>query len=126
MSDSNEEKTIGAVVGAARKGAGMSLRDLAAKLEVHFTYLADIEKNNRKPSEKVLRGLSEQTELDLNFDELMAKAGRLGSEAEQYLTEHPKFGSLVRRIVRENLDDAQLAAFSEEVLNLIRQIKKLP
>ena len=45
MSDPSPEKTIGEVVAEARRAAGLSLLDLSAKLEIHFTYLADIEKN---------------------------------------------------------------------------------
>lgn len=123
MPDSKDEKTIGAVVAEARKAAGLSLRDLSAKLEIHFTYLADIEKNNRKPSEKVLRGLSEQSGLNLDFDEMMARVGRLGSETEQYLKSHPMFGIFLRHIVRENLNDSQLDSLTEEVSKIIPRIK---
>lgn len=123
MSDSNKEKTVGEIIAAARKARGLSLRDLSSKLDIHFTYLADIEKNNRKPSEKVLRALGEQNELSLNFDELMAKVGRLGSEAEEYLREHLRFGSLIRLVVGEKLTDPELLSLSDAVSETIQKIR---
>ncbi len=123
MTDSGEEKTIGQMIAEARKNAGLSLRDLSAKLEIHFTYLADIEKNNRKPSEKILLRLSEQSELNLDLDTLMAGSGRLGSETDRYLREHPSFGNFIRLVVRENLTDSQLTSLSQELPAIIQKIK---
>ena len=123
MSDSSKEKTVGEIIAEARKAAGLSLRDLSSKLEIHFTYLADIEKNNRKPSERVLLGLSEQNELNLDFDELMANVGRLGSEAEEYLKKHPRFGGFIRLIVKETLTDSELLLLSDRVSEAIQKIK---
>ena len=85
MSEPKEEKTIGEIIAEARKNSGLSLRDLAAKLEIHFTYLADIEKNRVIPSETIIKSFALQPELYLEFDELMALAGRIGEDAENYL-----------------------------------------
>jgi transcriptional regulator with XRE-family HTH domain len=124
MHDSQKtEKKVGEIIAEARKNTGLSLRAVAAKISINFTYLADIEKDRRQPSEKVLRALSELPELELNFDELMSKAGRLGEKAEIYIKNHPSFGGLVREIVEENLSDAQILEVKNDILNTIRLAK---
>ncbi len=120
---SSSEKSLGEIIAEARKNSGLSLRAVAAKISVKFPYLADIEKDRRVPSEKVLRALSEQSELNLSFDELMSKAGRIGEEAELYIKEHPSFGSLIREISKEKLTDNQIKQIKEDVLSLFRTIK---
>ncbi|CAN5759707.1 hypothetical protein BH20ACI4_BH20ACI4_20790 [soil metagenome] len=121
--NSSSEKSLGEIIAEARKHAGLSLRAVAAKISIKFPYLADIEKDRRIPSEKVLRALSEQEELDLDFDALMSKAGRLGEEAEIYIKQHPIFGSLIREISKENLTDSQLQQIKEKVIALFRSAK---
>ena len=51
MSDTQAEKTIGEIIAEARKNAGLSLRGLASKIEINYSYLANIEKSRRVPSE---------------------------------------------------------------------------
>lgn len=116
-------KKVGEIIAEARKNAGLSLRAVAAKISMNFTYLADIEKDRRQPSEKVLRALSDISDLDLNFDDLMSIAGRLGEKAEIYIKNHPSFGSLVREIVEEELSDSQIQEVKEDILDTVRSAK---
>lgn len=109
MPPKKKEKTIGEIIGDARRRSGLSLRTVAGRIPINFSYLSDIEKNRRSPSEKVIKGLCQQEELNLDFDYLMAYSGRLGEDVENYLKEHPSLGSLIRDIARENLTDTELA-----------------
>ncbi len=85
---------------------------MAAKLELAPSYLSDIENDRRIPSEEVLRGLSK--ELKLEFDELMALAGRFGNRAERYLKRNPTAGRLFRRISEANLGEEDLKRLLRE------------
>lgn len=123
MSDSTSEPTIGEVIAQARQNAGLSLRDLSGRIQIHFTYLADIEKNRVIPSETVIKNISLQNELKLEFDELMALAGRLGEKAEAYLKTSPQFGRLVRLIAHEELSSKEVLELTEKTQFLINQIK---
>ena len=115
MSNPIQEKTIGEIIAEARKNSGLSLRQLASRIDINYSYLADIEKTRRIPSEKVLLALSLQNELELDFDFLMAHSGRLGTEAEAYLKKHPKFGQLIRLISRKEFSDSQLVSLIQLV-----------
>ena len=109
------KKNIGEIIAQARERSGLSLRKVAARLPINFAYLADIEKGRRMPSEKVIKGLSEVEELQLDFDELMALSGRLGDEAEKYMADHPAFGRFVRKLARRNLTDEQLDVLEDYI-----------
>jgi len=123
METDSQEKTIGEIISEARRQSGLSLRELAGRMSVHFTYLADIEKNRRPATEKIIKGLSEQKELNLEFDFLMSLSGRLGEDVEKYHKEHPLFGELLRRIARENLSDSELKNLRQYVIKLINKSK---
>jgi transcriptional regulator with XRE-family HTH domain len=106
MADSGEAHTLGDYVRQARLAKALSLRDLAAKLDLAPSYLSDIENDRRVPSEEVLRRLS--TELELDFDQLMAFAGRFGDRADRYLKRNPTAGRLFRRLSEANLGEQEL------------------
>lgn len=115
MPTKKKEKTIGEIIAEARKNSGLSLRTVAGRVPVNFSYLAEIEKGKRMPSEKIIKALSQQTELNLNFDHMMAYSARLGEEAETYLKKHPTFGKVIRNIAKKSLDDNQLNSLNETI-----------
>ena len=119
MKFNDQEKSVGEIIAEARLNSGLSLRELAKRISIHFTYLSDIEKNRRPATEKVIKGLSEQKELDLDFEYLMSLAGRLGEDVENYYKEHPVFGIIMRRIVKEDLSDAELESLLHEITLII-------
>jgi len=110
-----EKKTIGEIITEARKQSGLSLRAVARRVPVNFSYLAEIEKGKRMPSEKIIKALSEQSELNLDFDHMMAHSGRIGEEAETYLKKHPNFGRVIRNVAKKKLNDEQLNTLNETV-----------
>lgn len=123
MPESSQETTLGEVIAEARRNARLNLRDLAAKIGIHFTYLADIEKNRVIPSENVILNISLQTELELEFDELMALAGRLGDKAENYLKHHPQFGRLLRAIANEEPSHDELTKLTNLNQTALKKFK---
>ena len=50
----------------------------------------------------------------LNFDDLMALAGRFGEKAERYLRRTPEAGKLFRKISEKNLSDSEIRELSEK------------
>ncbi len=67
-----------------RKKAGLTLRELAERVNVNFTYLSKIENSALPPpSEKVIRRLAEI--LDFDKDELLALAGIIPSDIAEIL-----------------------------------------
>lgn len=116
MADSANIRTVGDIVREARKHANLTLRELASRISVHYTYISDVENDRRIPSEQVLRSLA--AELEIDFDELMAMAGRFGELTERYLKRHPTAGLLIRRIA-----DAQLT--ENDLKKLLRTVDKI-
>jgi transcriptional regulator with XRE-family HTH domain len=113
MGQSEGAQTLGDRVRAARVHTGLGLRELARRLEKAPSYLSDIENDRRVPSEEVLHALS--SELGLDFDELMALAGRFGEQAERYLRRSPTAAVLFRRISESRLGETELLDLIDKV-----------
>jgi transcriptional regulator with XRE-family HTH domain len=92
----NDNRTIGEVIHDRRATLKLSLRDLTKQLEITPSYLSDIENNRRVPSEQVLAKLADFLQLD--YDDLMARAGRFGDDAVRYMKKTPAAGLLFRRL----------------------------
>jgi transcriptional regulator with XRE-family HTH domain len=105
--------SLGEILREARVKVGLTLRDLAKKLELAPSYISDIENDRRIPSEDVLRQFAQT--LALKFDDLMAMAGRVGNDAERYLKKHPAVGVLFRRISDKRLPEAEIQKLISEV-----------
>lgn len=103
--------TLGDEIREARMKAGKRLRPFAEELELAPSYLSDIENDRRVPSEEVMKRIANK--LGLDFDHLMALAGRFGEEAERYIKKNPAAGVLFRRISRGNLREEELKKLLE-------------
>lgn len=102
MANPASNRTLGDILRDARvEVLDVSLRDLAKKIDVTPSYLSDIENNRRVPAEEVLRNMARVLKLD--FDELMARAGRFGEEAVRYMQRTPAAGVLFRKIAESDL-----------------------
>jgi transcriptional regulator with XRE-family HTH domain len=99
-------QTLGDVIREARIAAKRGLRDVARELGIAPSYQSDIENDRRVPAEEILQKIA--TLLGLDFDDLMARAGRFGEEAERYLRRNPAAGILFRRISEKNLGQDEL------------------
>lgn len=93
-----------------------TLRQLASEVGRTAAYLSDIENDRRVPSEDVLSELASALELDV--DDLMASAGKIGEQADQYLRRTPQAGILFRRLSESDVSP-------EAVEELIRQVPHL-
>lgn len=92
----HDNKTVGDVIHDARAKLNLSLRDVTKQLDITPSYLSDIENNRRVPSAEVLGKLAKLLQLD--YDDLMARAGRLGEDAVRYMKRTPAAGVLFRRL----------------------------
>ena len=108
-----DDKTLGDVIREARVAKGHSLRTFATLLGITPSYQSDIENDRRVPAEDVLKRTSEL--LDIDFDSLMALAGRFGEQAERYLKRQPEAVRLFRKISEANLSEAYLKSLQEHV-----------
>jgi transcriptional regulator with XRE-family HTH domain len=113
-----EEKPLGDVIRDARVSAGMSLRDFAKALNKTPSYLSDIENNRRVPAEPVLRDIVGV--LPLDYDDLMARAGRFGEHAVRYMMRTPGAGVLMRKLSDANASSEfleKLTKLTDEAAN---------
>ena len=113
----NIPQTFGDLVRDARVAAELSLRELARRIEATPSYLSDIENNRRVPSEDVLRRIAKALKLD--FEDLVVRAGRIGSEAERLARRSPDAARLFR--MAPNLGDEQLRKLREQAEKMIRK-----
>jgi transcriptional regulator with XRE-family HTH domain len=107
------EETLGDRIRKARVGLGLGLRALAQDVSVSPSYVSDIENDRRIPSEEVLRSIGDRLELD--FDDLMALAGRFGDEADRYLRRTPAAGRLFRQLSEGGYTDGQVRRILEQL-----------
>lgn len=100
MAHDTQNRTLGEVLHDARVALDWSLRDLAKKLDKTPSYLSDIENDRRIPAEDMLGELARVLKLD--FDDLMARAGRFGEDAVRYMMRTPAAGVLLRKLADKN------------------------
>jgi transcriptional regulator with XRE-family HTH domain len=115
------EKTLGNSIREARISKGLGLRELARRIEKTPSYLSDIENDRRVPAEDVLRTIARHLELD--FDDLMARAGRLGNEALRYMSRTPAAGVLMRKLSAANAPSDLVEKLSKQVDEKIKTRK---
>lgn len=115
----NTNTTLGEIIRKARVAVGRSLRDLAKGLDITPSYQSDIENDRRVPSEEVLKKIAEL--LSLNYEELMALAGRFGEDAERYLRRHPTAGALFRKLSETNAPEDVLRKMLREAEDFERK-----
>ena len=115
MASSGAGKPLGDRIKQARLERGLTLRGVASSLGLSPSYLNDIEYNRRTPSDDALQKIS--TLFDLDIDELLAAAGRVGisKDAEQYIRENPSAGVLFRAVTNERLPEEELKKLLEHV-----------
>lgn len=114
-----EAKSLGDHIRTARIEKGLGLRELARLIDKAPSYVSDIEYDRRVPSEAVLRALCD--ELGLDFDRMLALAGRLGDEADRYLKRQPAAGILLRRAQETGMKDDDLRKLIAQVERMARQ-----
>src|SRR4051794_27070497 len=77
---------FGASIREAREARDISLRDLAKRIEVSPTFLSKVETEDWKPKEDKLRKIASILEMDA--DDLVARAGRVPSDLTDIIKKH--------------------------------------
>ena len=111
--------SLGDFIRSARIEADLSLRELARRIAKTPSYLSDIENDRRVPSEEVLMHIA--SELSLDFDELVARAGRIGAEAERLIRRSPEAVRLFRTVSAKNLGDEDLRKLRQAAERLAKK-----
>jgi hypothetical protein len=62
--------------------------------------------------------------LDLDFDDLMARAGRLGEGAVRYMMKTPAAGMLFRKVSAHNLQEEQLKQLAAQVDEFVKKRRR--
>ncbi len=114
--EETDNRTLGDVTRSRRVALDLSLRDLAKIIRKAPSYVSDIENDRRVPSEEVIREIAQALELDA--DDLMARAGRFGVDAERYMKRNPAAGVLLRRISSMKLGENALQQLLDEAARL--------
>lgn len=119
MANNISNQSLGDLIREARVAKGFGLRELARKIGKTPSYLSDIENDRRVPAEEVLQDIARM--LDMDFDELMARAGRFGEEAVRYMMKTPAAGMLFRKISEHKLPEEQLQELAVRVEQLAKK-----
>lgn len=91
--------TFGEEIRELRKQVGLSQRDLAERIGIHFTYLSKIENGRADPpSEDVIRKLAE--ELNSDPHHLIVLAGKMPSDFARALADNPEALQYLRRLTQ--------------------------
>lgn len=122
MANDISNQSLGDLIREARVAKGFGLRELARKIGKTPSYLSDIENDRRVPAEDVLQDIARL--LDLDFDELMARAGRFGEDAVRYMMKTPAAGMLFRKISEHKLPEEQLQELAARVEQLAKKKRR--
>jgi len=99
--------TFGKRLRELRQAEGLTLRDLASKVGVGFTYLSKIEnhklEDGHSPSENLIHKLA--VELDANEDELLLLAEKIPHQLRRRLAERPDAFMKMANLDDDGFDD---------------------
>ena len=96
---------FGAYIREQREAKGMSLRDLAKAVKVSPTFMSKVETEDWKPKEEKIRKIADVLQVD--GDDLVARAGRVPSELAEIIKVHgarPELEALLRTTKRFSSD----------------------
>ena len=90
-----------------------SLREFARKVEITATFLSDIEKGTRNPSDEVIGKIAKELEID--FDELKKLDNRVPiKELKELFESHPKYGFAFRKVAESKVSPEELLKLVEK------------
>jgi transcriptional regulator with XRE-family HTH domain len=107
---------FGAFIRQKREAKGLSLREMARKIQVSPTFLSKVETENWKPGEEKLQRIAEV--IGCEPDDLFALAGRVPTELTDIIKQSPSHAALLREA--RALTDEQI----QKVRRQIRSFKK--
>ena len=100
-------KTLGEYIRHKREEKDFSLREFAGKINVTATFLSDIERGQRHPSEEVLKKIAEKLEED--FEVLKKLDNRVPlKELKELFNSNPNYGFAFRRVAENKISPEEL------------------
>lgn len=109
-------KTLGEYIREKREEKDFSLRELAGKINVTATFLSDIERGQRHPSDEVLKKIAEK--LDDEFENLKKLDNRVPlKELKELFNSNQNYGFAFRKVAENKISP-------EELLKLIDDKEK--
>lgn len=109
------DEQFGAFIRRMREAKEIGLREMAKKIEVSPTYLSKVERDEfAPPAEDRVKAIA--TILDLDADDLLARAGRVSSDISGIIKRQPvALAALLRTTAGMSADD---------IARLVRQAQK--
>ena len=106
-------ESLGEYIKRKREEMDYSLREFARKVEITATFLSDIEKGTRHPSDKVLQKIAR--ELGGDFEELKKLDNRIPiKELKELFTSSSEYGYAFRKIAENKITPEQLINLAEK------------
>lgn len=103
-------KTLGDRIRELREENDLTLRELAAKLDVTASFISDIELGRRDPSDKRIRQLAQV--LGTTLEDLDQFSPRLPiTEMRRSAREMPRYGYALRKMVGRRVNPADILEF---------------
>jgi len=109
--------TLGQEIQRLRLRAGMTLRGLARRLDISAAHLSDIERDRRRPSEKLLRSLAgELSDAGASFESLELLVTGVDPATRDWVASTPGVRALLRRIVESERSPQEVMVAMEKFL----------
>lgn len=109
--------TLGGFIREKRLQQGVSMRELAKRLEIPFPFLWKIEQGKRNPPTSVLDQIAKN--LDLSVDEFLGRNPKVAVRYfEQLLVEEPELGVLVVSMIRGVLNKRMSVSSLKKLLSI--------
>jgi DNA-binding XRE family transcriptional regulator len=107
---------FGRYIRQLRTAKGITLRDFARRLDVSPTYVSQIEQDRfDPPAEERIIGMARI--LDLDADELLARAGRVADDLPKIIRQHPREMAVFLRTAK--------GLSAEEIEGLAKEAERL-
>lgn len=116
---------LGQEVRRLRLQAGITLRGLAASLQVSAAHLSDIEHNRRRPSERLLRRIAhELRSVGATFASLEELVTGVDPEVREWVASTPGVRKLLRKVKESGTKPAEIIRVIEKVVARKKSVKK--
>jgi HTH-type transcriptional regulator, competence development regulator len=113
-----EAQTFGTALRELRRKAGVSQRELAARVNVDFSYISKLE-NDRIPPPAADTVVAICQALNAPSTELLALIGKLPSDVEKAVATVPEAQAFLREVQLMNLSEAEW----QEIQGSLKQLK---
>ena len=101
------QNQLGKIIDDARKRRGYTIRALARDMDITHGYVRDLIQGYRVPSEIVILKLCRALELD--YDELMTLAGRVGESVNRHARGSICFGQFIRWLADTEITNNEIS-----------------